>query len=61
VRSRPCGTRRALADRCVVRWADPYGYITSVDENRLSVPELMHKYVNDANLLKSVAMKKEVT
>jgi len=38
----------------------PYGYITSVDENRLSVPELMHKYVNDANLLKSVAMKKEV-
>jgi len=38
----------------------PFGYIASVDENQLSVPQLCDKFVTDANLLKSLAMKKEV-
>ena len=38
----------------------PYGYITSVDENNLSVPELVDKYLGDNNKLKSLEMKKQV-
>lgn len=38
----------------------PFGYITSVDEKQLSVPQLCQKFVGDSNLLKSLAMKKEV-
>ena len=37
----------------------PHRYITSVDEKGLSVPDLMRKFVEDPNLLKSLAMKKE--
>jgi len=38
----------------------PYGYIASVDENNLTVPQLLAKFVDDDNLLKSLAMHKEV-
>ena len=38
----------------------PYGYIVSVDENKLSVPQLCQKFVDDENLLKSLQMTKEV-
>ena len=38
----------------------PFGYIVSVDENKLSVPQLCQKFVDDKNLLKSLQMKKEV-
>ncbi|EOD33500.1 hypothetical protein EMIHUDRAFT_229635 [Emiliania huxleyi CCMP1516] len=38
----------------------PFGFITSVDAAGLSVPDLCQKFVNDTNLLKSLAMKKEV-
>ena len=38
----------------------PYGYIASVDENNLTVPELIEKYIKDDNLLKSLEMKKVV-
>ena len=38
----------------------PYGYLASVDENGLSVPELLAKYLRDTNLLKSLEMKKQV-
>jgi len=38
----------------------PYGYITSVDEMQRSVPELCEKFLSDTNLLKSLAMKKEI-
>ena len=31
----------------------PYGYIASVDENHLTVPQLLQKFVNDTNKLKS--------
>ena len=38
----------------------PFGYIVSVDENKLSVPQLCQKFVDDENLLKSLQMTKEV-
>lgn len=38
----------------------PFGFIASVDENQLTVPQLCAKFVRDRNLLKSLAMKKEV-
>ena len=38
----------------------PYGYLVSVDENKLSVPQLCQKFVDDKNLLKSLQMTKEV-
>jgi hypothetical protein len=40
--------------------ADPYGYITSVDEKCLTVPDLFERFVADTNLLKAVSMRKEV-
>ena len=38
----------------------PYGYIASVDENQLTVPQLCQKFVDDSNLLKSLSMEKHV-
>mmetsp|Transcript_50477 Transcript_50477/g.113418 ORF Transcript_50477/g.113418 Transcript_50477/m.113418 type:complete len:288 (-) Transcript_50477:282-1145(-) len=38
----------------------PFGFIQSVDEKGLTVPELFEKYVNDTNLLKSIGMTKQV-
>ena len=38
----------------------PYGYIASVDENHLTVPQLCQKFVNDTNKLKSLSMEKHV-
>lgn len=66
------GNEREVVETYVVRVSDfeykvdlssfifPYGYMASVDEKGLNVPQLLDKYLHDSNMLKSLEMRKVV-